>query len=447
MLRKKQFGDDFIWGTTISSFQNEGWSDADGKGESIWDKYTSDSNNIKNNDLVKNASNFYKDYQKDIKQASDLNFKVFRFSLSWTRIFPDGKGTVNKKGVEFYHKVIDTCINKGLTPWVTLYHWDLPQKLEDLGGWTTRAIIHWFSAYVDFCTKEYGKKVKHWIIINEPMTFVGLGHFTGYHAPAKTGFQNFLKAAHHVTLCNAIGGRIVRKNVENSVVGTAFSCSVVKPVNNRIFNRKAAKRVEALLNRFFLEPALGLGYPTDIITGLNAINKYFKEGDDELIKFDFDFIGLQYYFRVVTRFSLFPPVLFASEVPPHKRTKKLNAMGLEVYPKGLSKVLKFYNQYHGIKKIVITESGVCYPDHIVNGEIYDIKRLRYHKKLLSEILKSKKKGIPICGYLIWTLIDNFEWKEGFEPRFGLIYNNFKTQERIVKYSGKWFKEFLKTTNS
>ncbi len=443
MLKKKQFGEEFLWGTTISSFQNEGWSDADGKGESIWDHFTSDTNNIKNGDHIKNTSNFYTDFDKDIRLAASLNLKVFRFSLAWTRIIPDGKGKINPKGVDFYHKVIDACLKNGLTPWITLYHWDLPKKLEDLGGWTTRAIIHWFSEYAEFCTKEYGNKVKHWIIINEPMTFTGLGYFNGYHAPEKTGLSNFLKAAHHVTLCNAIGGRIAKKNVENAIVGTAFSCSHIKPVNKRFMNKKAALRVEALLNRFFLEPALGMGYPTDIIPGLNTIYKYFKKGDDELIKFDFDFIGLQYYFRVVTKFSLFPPLLFAAEIPPKKRTNKINAMGLEVYPKGLSKVLKFYNQYHGIKKIIITESGVCYPDHITNGKIYDIKRLKYHKKILKEILKAKKNNIPIEGYLIWTLIDNFEWKEGFEPRFGIVYNDFKTQERIVKYSGNWFKEFLK----
>ncbi len=442
MLKRKQFGSEFIWGTTISSFQNEGWAEDDGKGESIWDHFAANSYNIKNNDAIHNAANFYKDYEKDIKTAANLNFKVFRFSLSWTRIFPDGKNKINPAGVDFYHKIIDCCIAHGLTPWVTLYHWDLPQKLEQLGGWTTRAIIHWFSQYSEFCTKEYGDKVKNWIVLNEPMTFTGLGYFTGYHAPGKTGLVNFLKAAHHVTLCNAIGGRIIRKNVENANIGTAFSCSYVKPVNQRFFNRRAAKRMEALLNRFFLEPALGMGYPTDIMPGLNMIHRYFKNGDEELMKFDFDFIGIQYYFRVVTKFSLFPPVLFASEIPPGKRTCNVNAMGLEVYPKGLSKLLKFYNQYTGIKKIIITESGVCYPDHMVNGKVYDIKRLRYHKKMLKEVLKAKKNHIPIAGYLIWTLIDNFEWREGFEPRFGLVYNDFNTQIRTIKYSGKWFKDFL-----
>ncbi len=442
MLKKKQFGKDFIWGTTISAFQNEGWPDSDGKGKSIWDSFTKDGDLIKNNDIINNASNFYKDYEKDIKIAASMNFKVFRFSLSWTRIFPEGKGEANTEGVIFYHKVIDTCIKNGLKPWITLYHWDLPQRLEDMGGWTTRAIVHWFSNYAEFCSKEFGNKVKTWIIINEPMTFTGLGYFTGYHAPGKKGVNNFLKAAHHVALCNAQGARIVRKNVPDAQIGTALSCSYVKPINKYLFNRGSARRVEALLNRFFLEPILGLGYPTDIMPGLNIINRYFKEGDLERLKFDFDFIGLQYYFRVVTKFSLFPPVLFASEIPAKTRTSNTNTMGMEIYPKGLYKLLKFYNQYHDIKKIIITESGVCFPDHVVNGSINDSQRMKYHKSMIKQVLKARKIHIPVEGYLIWTLVDNFEWKEGYEPRFGLVYNNFNTQERIIKTSGLWFQKFL-----
>lgn len=442
MINKNLFGQSFLWGTTISSFQNEGWSNADNKGESIWDRFSSDPSNIKNQDVINNASDFYIRYKDDIKLAASLNFKVFRFSLSWTRIFPNGEGDINNDGVEFYHNVIDECLRQNLEPWITLFHWDLPQKLSDIGGWTNRKIVNTFCNYADFCSKEFGTKVKHWIVVNEPMTFIGLGYFTGYHAPQKRGLTNFLKAAHHATLCNAEGARIIRKNVENSVIGTAFSCSYVKPLNNRIINKKAAKRVEALLNRFFIEPTLGLGYPTDILPGLNLITKFFEDGDEDKLKFDFDFIGLQYYFRVVTKFNLYPPILFASEIPPPQRTKKINAMGLEVYPKGILKILKFYSKYKGIKNIIITESGVCYKDHLANNKVYDIKRLTYHKKILKNILKAIKLGIPVNGYLIWTLIDNFEWKEGFEPRFGLIYNDFKTQKRIVKYSGEWFRKFL-----
>ncbi len=442
MIKRKQFGKDFLWGTTISAFQNEGYSDKDGKGISIWDTFTANVDNIKNKDEIGDACNFYQNFEKDVELAASLNLKVFRFSISWTRILPDGFGKINPKGVSFYHRVIDCCIKNNLEPWITLYHWDLPQKLEDLGGWTSRLILDWFSGYADFCSKEYGEKVKNWIVLNEPMSFIGLGYFMGYHAPEKTGLNNFLKATHHACLCNAEGGRIIRKNVPNAKIGTALSCSVIKPKNKFFYNRRAAKRMETILNRLFVEPALGLGYPTDVMPGLNIIKQHFEDGDEEKLKFNFDFHGIQYYFRVVTKFSLFPLILFATEIPPYQRTQNTNSMGLEVYPKGMYKILKFYHQYKGINEIIITESGVCYPDHITNGEIYDIKRVRYHRKVLKQVLKAIKSGINVKGYFIWTLIDNFEWKEGFEPRFGIVYNDFKTQIRKVKYSGKWFKNFL-----
>jgi beta-glucosidase len=325
---------------------------------------------------------------------------------------------------------------------VTIYHWDLPQVLEDRGGWTNREVVDWFLHYSNVVTSAFGDRVKHWIVMNEPMTFTGLGYFTGYHAPGRNGIGNFMKAAHHATLCMAEGGRMVRRNVENAVVGVALSCSYVKSSNQLIFNKRAARRVEGLLNRFFIEPLLGLGYPTDIMPALNVIKSYFKPGDAERLSFDFDFIGLQYYFRVVARFSLFPPVLFATEVPPWRRKKKLTSMGLDAYPKGLSYLLDFYKRYDGIKKIVLTESGVCYTDFLRGDKVNDALRKKYHQKMLKQVKSAIQRGVPVAGYFAWTLVDNFEWREGFQPRFGLIYNDFETQKRTLKASGAWFRDFL-----
>ncbi|PWE00846.1 glycoside hydrolase family 1 protein [Marinilabilia rubra] len=443
MLKKKDFGKDFKWGVTISAFQNEGAAFEDGKSASIWDTFTSDSENVNDGESPGSTSDFYHNYKKDIKRARKLGFKVFRFSLSWPRIIPDGKGEPNPLGIDFYNRVIDTCLKQSLEPWVTIYHWDLPQVLEDEGGWTNREILQWFSNYVEVVTSAFGDRVKHWIVMNEPMTFVGLGYFTGYHAPGRNGIGNFMKAAHHATLCMAEGGRIVKRNVGDAEVGVALSCSYVRPVNKILFNRRAARRVEGLLNRFFIEPLLGLGYPTDIIPALNIIKSNFQPGDEERLAFDFDFIGLQYYFRVVAKFSLFPPVLFATEVPPWSRKTKLNSMGLDVYPKGLSSLLNFYSKYDSIRKIILTESGVCYPDFLRGDKVNDARRKKYHQKMLKQVKKAIKRDIPVGGYFVWTLVDNFEWREGFKPRFGLVYNDFKTQKRTVKASGKWFKKFLR----
>lgn len=304
-------------------------------------------------------------------------------------------------------------------------------------------IIDWFSEYTDVCTRAYGKKVKNWIVLNEPMTFTGLGYYTGYHAPGRKGLRNFLPAAHHAALCHAEGGRIVRANVKNANTGTAFSCSHVKPLNKSEIHIKAAQRIDAIVNRLFIEPALGLGYPCDAIPSLRRIEKYFKPGDEERLKFDFDFYGVQYYFRLVSRFSLIPPLIFAREVPPEKRNAVMNAMGFEVYPKGLYKVLKKVWSYEGVKKIIVTECGVCYEDKLESGRIHDQERLEYLKETIAYTLKAIEKEINIKGYFVWSLTDNFEWSEGYSPRFGLVYVDYPSLDRYIKDSGLWLKEFLK----
>ncbi|MCA0366243.1 MAG: beta-glucosidase [Bacteroidetes bacterium] len=440
-LKSKYFPKDFTWGVATSAYQTEGAWKADGKGLSIWDEFTNDRKFKNGNGNI--ATDFYAQYKEDIQLIKTLNLKAFRFSISWTRIFPEGVGQPNQAGVDFYHKVIDYCHKKDIEPWITLYHWDLPMALEEKGGWTNREILDWFSYYVDFCTKEYGSKVKNWIVLNEPMSFVGLGYFMGYHAPGRKGLKDFLSAAHHTTLCQAHGGRIVRRNIPEAYIGTTFSCSVVSPKNFWPRHIKAARRMDALLNRFFIEPALGLGYPTDVIPGLNRIEKYFQAGDEELLKFDFDFIGIQYYFRIIAQFSLLPPILFANEIPASKRNVKTSPLGMEIYPKGLMKMLKQFNKYKNVKDIYVTELGVCFDEKLIGGKLEDDNRVKYYKKTFKICRRAIIKGIRLRGVFLWTLVDNFEWADGIKPRFGIVYNNFRTQKRTIKKSGYWIQEFLK----
>lgn len=439
-IKNSDFSSDFTWGVATSAYQTEGAWNTYGKGASIWDTFTNAKKFQKGNGNV--AIDFYHNYKEDILKIKEMNLGSFRFSISWARIFPNGVGEPNAAGVQFYHDVINFCLKNEITPWVTLYHWDLPQALEEKGGWTSRSVLDWFSYYVDFCTKEFGKKVKNWIVLNEPMSFIGLGYFTGEHAPGRKGLKSFLPAAHHAVLCQAIGGRIVRKNVSEAYIGTTFSCSYVSPKNLYLRNIRAAKRIDTLLNRFFIEPLLGLGYPLDGIPGLKRIKKYFKPGDEKLMQFDFDFIGIQYYFKIVAQHSLFPPILFAKQVPAEKRNVKTNTMGMEIYHKGLYKILKKINKYKGVQDIYITEAGVCLEDRLVGNKVQDAKRIKYLKKTLLHINKAIAKGIHVKGVFFWTLVDNFEWAEGFKPRFGLVFNDFKTQKRTLKKSAYWLQSFL-----
>lgn len=285
------FGENFIWGVSSSAFQTEGASEKDGKGLSIWDKFSKKKGTIFNNDSPETANNFYENYKEDIALIKKLNIPNFRFSISWPRILPNGIGVVNPAGVAFYHKVIDTCLEEGIVPFITLYHWDLPLALEEKGGWTNREILSWFEEFVTVCTNEYKDKVKYWLVLNEPSVFIGAGYFFGIHAPGRKGLNNFLPAMHHALLCQAIGYKKIKTIAPNAQVGTTFSCTYITPLRYSVKDLNAAQRVDALLNRAFIEPSLGLGYPTDTLPFLKGISKYILKGDEELIKAEFDLLG------------------------------------------------------------------------------------------------------------------------------------------------------------
>lgn len=442
IISLKDFGNDFKWGVASAAYQIEGNHQADGKSESVWDRFSHTKGKILDKTNGDDACDFYNRYKEDIANIKNMNMKVNRFSTSWTRILPDGTGKVNQKGIDFYHKVIDATLEAGLEPWITLYHWDLPQILEDKGGWKNREIIKWFSEYVDVVTRNYGEKVKNWMVLNEPTIFTAAGYMLGVHAPGKKGIMNFMPAAHHAAMCQAEGARIIRQNVSDANIGTTFSASHVEAVNDKECNIKAAARVDALINRMFIEPALGMGYPAEVEKMFGRwMKKYIKEGDIASLKFDFDFVGLQTYTRYLAKFCLFPPILFAKEIAPKKRGNPTTDMGWEIYPDGIYHLLKKYSKYP-IKNIYVTENGCAFPDVINNGVVNDEKRIEYFNDYLSAVLKAKNEGVNVKGYFVWSLIDNFEWAEGLRPRFGLVYCDYKTQQRTIKNSGLWFKELL-----
>jgi len=436
---KYLFGDSFEWGVATSAFQTEGAWNIDGKGESIWDRFAHTKGKIKDGSNADIASDFYHQYPDDLKLLQNLNFKNFRFSISWSRILPMGTGAINNDGIDFYNRVIDSCIELGIEPWICLYHWDLPQTLEDQGGWTNRSIVQWFSEFVEVCSKKFGDRVKNWLVINEPVAFTTLGYFIGMHAPGRIGINSYLSSIHHAALCQAEGGRIIRKNVGNSRIGTALSCAFIEPQKAKPRHQRAAKRLDVIINRLFIEPALGMGYPVEDLPFLRKLGKFTKPGDDEKLKFDFDFVGLQNYYRIVTKPGIVPFV-WANQMKPGENAE-LTDMGWEVSPEGIYKILKQFAKYP-IKEIIITENGASFPDTISNGHIADVQRIKFFKDYLGNILKAKNEGVKISGYFVWTFIDNFEWKEGFRPKFGIVSNDFNTQKRIVKDSGFWFKKFL-----
>ena len=441
-LHKNQFGDDFLWGVATAAFQIEGAHDADGKGSSIWDVFTSQKGKIKNGHHALTACDFYNSYQNDIGLIRELNIPNFRFSISWTRIMPTGVHPINQAGIDYYNKIIDALLEQGIEPWITLYHWDLPHDLEVKGGWTNRESVAWFSEYAAICAQHFGDRVKNWMVINEPSVFTGAGYFLGIHAPGKKGITNYLKAMHHVTLATAAGAKILREKVSGANIGTTFSCTHIEPATQSTKDVEAAKRVDTLLNRTFIEPILGLGYPQKDLPVLKKLNNYILDDDLNNLAFDFDFIGLQCYTREIVKAAMLIPYIGAELISAEKRNVISTEMGWEVYPPAMYHVLQKFNAYKGIKKIIITENGAAFADTVTNGKVFDIKRTHYIQDHLEQILKAKNDGLQVDGYFVWSLTDNFEWAEGYNARFGLVHIDFETQKRTIKNSGLWLKDFL-----
>lgn len=446
-LTKAAFGPDFKWGVAASAYQIEGAWNADGKGPSIWDTFTHKKpHKIRNRHNSDVSYNFYHNYAQDIELIKTLNFDTFRFSLSWSRIFPEGKGRVNQKGIDFYHRVIDCCLEVGVEPWVLLYHFDLPQALEVQGGWAHRDVVGWFDDYTDRVTREYGDKVKTWFGQNEPIGFTLGGYLAMYHAPGYFAPQKFLRAIHHALLAQASSGRIMRANITDVEVGAALSCAHVSPKKQKKRHLEAAHRMDILLNRLCIEPHLGMGYPTERFPFLNKIHRYVKEGDLERLTFDFDFIGLQNYTQFVAKHALLPCV-WAFEEKPHKRgipPEQITEMGWEICPEGLYRIIQQYAAYPNLPPIVISENGCAVPDEVTaDGRVHDTRRIDFYQRYIAQVLRAKNEGVDIRGYFAWTIMDNFEWAEGFEPRFGLVHVDWETQKRTIKDSGRWFQAFLK----
>jgi beta-glucosidase len=436
------FGNNFTWGVSSSAYQTEGAISTDGKGPSIWDTFCMKPRNIYNNQDGNTACNFYDKYIYDLILMNYLGIRNFRFSISWSRIFPDGTGTKNEKGIDFYNRLIDFCLEMGIEPWVTLYHWDLPQALESKGGWTNREILNWFTDYVETCIQHFGDRVNNWMVLNEPLVFTGAGYFLGIHAPGRKGMNNFLSAAHHAVLCQSLGGRIIKSLNSRFNVGTTFSASLIEPVEYTKQHIDAAARVDTVINRMFIEPLLGLGYPVHDFKLLQQIEKFVEPGDENIMPFRMDFIGIQNYTREIVRYSPVFPHIHARLIKADQRNVPVTSMNWEIYPESIYHILKKVSAYDGVNNIIVTENGAAFNDILINNHVQDYNRIQYMQNYIAQVLRAKNEGVPVNGYFYWTFTDNFEWAEGYSKRFGLVYTDFATQRRIVKASGYWFQQFL-----
>lgn len=441
-LAKADFGDDFTWGVAHASYQVEGAWDVDGKGPSIWDTFTHGGGRVRNKDTGDTACDFYHRYADDTDLVKTLGFDAQRLSISWPRVLPAGTGKVNEPGLDFYDRVVDDCLAKGVAPWVTLYHWDLPQALQDQGGWANRSIVGWFEDYVGVVADRLGDRVKDWMVFNEPCSFLVVGHLLGVHAPGTRSLRKYLAGTHHVNLAQAAGARVLRAKVPEANVGTTHIVTPMRSKRDTERDRRAKASIDVIANRIFWEPNFGLGYPVDDAPIIAGVEKYVRAGDDTAIQVDWDFVGVQYYQRQLVKPWPVPKLRGVPWISRDFRNYEITAMGWEVQPDGLYEALERFHAYGKVPTLTVTENGSAYPDVLTGGRVHDDRRTAFYQAHLAEVRRAVRDGIPVDGYFCWSLMDNFEWAEGYDPRFGLVHVDFATQQRTIKDTGYWFQQFL-----
>jgi beta-glucosidase len=404
---KQDFGTEFIWGLSSSNFQVEKPQDKLDEGNSILERLSSTRKQLENTNTSEVSKGSCENYIDDIKLLKKLGIQNYRFSLSWSRILPNGMGEIDQEGINFYNDVLNTCIENNIEPYVTLYHWELPLAIEKRGGWTSRDVLEWFEEYTKICANAFKGKVKYWIVLNEPFVFVGGGYFLGVHNLGKKGLNNFLPAMHHVLICQAIGYRILKEIDPTTEVGTVYSCSYITPLTYSEKNIKAAERIDTLLNRAFIEPTLGLGYPTKVLPFFKHINKYLLPGDQELIKVDFDFIGLQNYNREVVEHHSYTPYVNAKLIPANKRKIANPIMNWELYTKSIYMMILKFSNYPGVKNIIVTENNSSFQEQIKEDIVEENTRGFYMQNYMQEVLYAKKKSDKLKGCFFLVINKNF----------------------------------------
>jgi beta-glucosidase len=442
-LLADEFPKGFLWGSATAAYQVEGAWNVDGRGESIWDRFAHTPGKVKGNANGDVACDSYHRYQDDIALMRRLGMKTYRFSIAWPRVQPDGRGAPNAKGLDYYKRVTDALLEAGIRPFPTLYHWDLPQALEDAGGWPNRDTAERFVDYAKIVADALGDRIGQWSIFNEPKTFTHVGYWQGTHAPGRTEPLALLRATHTVNLAQGMAFRVLKSAGAKPQVGGAIDVAPMNPATASEADKAAAARWYKFLNLWFLDPALKGRYPDGVLPPSQQAELLgFRDGDDKIMRAPLDFIGLNYYSPWIVRDAPqgngIPGLNTKADWAAGSDEKTDN--GWDIYPQGFYDILKDMAVHAEHLPIEITENGAAYnitPDR--QGHIHDSKRIVWLQKHLRELSHAIRDGVPVRAYHCWSLLDNFEWAEGYSQRFGLVYVDFKKrQRRTVKDSGLWY---------
>lgn len=438
-----RFPEDFLWGAATSAYQIEGAYQEDGRGESIWDHFCHTPGNVVDNDTGDVACDHYHRFQEDIGLMVSLNLQAYRFSVSWPRVLPKGRDQVNQIGLDFYDRLVDGLLEVGIEPVLTLYHWDLPQVLQESGGWAHRDTVDCFAEYTFVVFRALGDRVRYWITQNEPWVVAFGGHQLGKLAPGIRDLETAIQVAHHLLLSHGMAVDILKNHGDESMmVGISLNLSPAHPATKKPEDQEAAELMDGCINRWFLDSLFKGAYPEDMLKLYADKAPRIETGDMERISTRIDFLGINYYSRVVMEAAKDDDFMGTREVVVE--SSSYTESDWEVYPQGLYEILiRLWEEYRP-SAIYITENGAAFLDEVdVNGRINDHQRKRFLQDHFIQAYRAVVEGVPLCGYFVWSLMDAFEWDSGYAKRFGLIGVDRQTQERTIKQSGLWFKQFIK----
>ncbi|MFE3559753.1 GH1 family beta-glucosidase [Streptomyces sp. NPDC059193] len=431
---------DFAWGTATSAYQIEGAAEEDGRAPSIWDTFSRVPGAVDGGHTGDTACDHYHRWRDDIALMRQLGTNAYRLSVAWPRVVPGGDGPVNAKGLDFYDRLTDGLLAAGIEPNVTLYHWDLPQALQDRGGWPERATAEHFAAYAGLVAERLGDRVTQWATLNEPLCSAWIGHLEGRMAPGWTDLTAAVRASYHLLLGHGLAAQAVRAAGPAARVGIVNNLSTVEPATGSDADRAAARRMDGHVNRWWLDPVHGRGFPADM-REVYGVDLPERPGDLATIAAPLDWIGLNYYFPQVVTADPAGPAPFARQIdrPGVPRT----GMDWEVDADGLETLIMRLHEEYGDRRIHITENGSSYPDTVdPDGRVHDPERAAYLTAHLAACARAARRGAPVAGYYAWSLLDNFEWAYGYDKRFGLVHVDYATQRRTVKTSGHRYAEVI-----
>jgi beta-glucosidase len=431
------FPADFVWGAATASYQIEGAAHADGRSESIWDRFAATPGKVRGGDTGDVACDFYNRYRDDLQLMRELGIGAFRFSIAWPRVVPDGRGRVNEAGLDFYDRLVDLLLAHGIEPFPTLFHWDLPQVLQDEGGWPARSTAEAFVEYTEAVVARLGDRVRQWTTHNEPWVHAWIGHAYGWHAPGHTSERDAVATGHHMLLSHGWASDAIRSAVPDAQVGIALDLSHVDPASSSPEDEAAAWQIDGEGNRWFLDPLFRGSYPADQLSRLELLAPFLEDGDLEAISAPIDFVGVNFYRRFLVTAGEDRPRLITD--PERQHTE----MGWEVYPDGLHKMLTRVAEDYSPAAIYVTENGAAFGDvRAHDGGVHDLERTAYLESHIDAVGRAVADGAPVKGYFVWSLLDNFEWAMGYSKRFGLVYIDYPTLERVPKDSFFWYRDFI-----